>query len=153
MPDWADATALAPDNVCIEAFEGPSGLRVEWRLRRLYRGGAPPPPHIAAEARDERTGAVLIDLKSGRFRPAEASKLPCGAADAPTEGLGPHATPAPDTLAFDRIGERLFALKRRPRPGSVVELVLEAHDARDGAALWATPLLQLEATRPPPLRQ
>jgi hypothetical protein len=152
MPDWADATPISPQTVLVDTAEGPSGIRLRWRVRRLYHGGAPPPPQIAAEARDERTGAILIDPRTGRFRSVAAPETTFGEAETKPRDLGEHATLTPDTIDLGRVGDRLFALKLRSQPGGGAEIVLEARDAH-GSTLWETPIQQIERARPPPLRQ
>ena len=152
MPAWANDTPISPQTVLVDTEEGPSGILLRWRIRRLYHGGAPPSPQIAAEARDERAGAILIDPRTGRFRSVAALEPTFGKAETGPQNLAEHATPTPDTLDVGRVGDWLFALKLRSQPGGASEIVLEARDAY-GGTLWETPIRQVESARPPPLRQ
>jgi hypothetical protein len=149
----SDAAPISPQTLRVDAAEEPSGIRVRWRVRRLYHGGAPPPAQIVAQARDEHAGAILIDPNTGRFRSVAASETVFGETESEPADLGPHAAPTPDTLAIGRAGDRLFALRRRSRPGGVAEITLEAREAGNDGTLWETPLAQIESARPPPLRQ
>jgi len=153
MPDWADDAPISPQTLRVDAAEEPSGVRVRWWVRRLYRGGAPPPAKIAAQARDEQAGAILIDPKTGRFQSVAAAETAFDETEPGPADLGPHAAPTPDTIAIGRAGDRLFALRHRSRPGGVAEITLEARDAGNNSTLWETPIAQIESARPPPLRQ
>jgi hypothetical protein len=152
MPDWANETPITPQTVLVDTAEGPSGILLRWRVRRLYHGGAPPPPQVAGEAREERAGAILIDPKTGHFRSVAAPEMTFGEAETGPQELGEQVTPTPDTLGLGRVGDWLFALKLRSQPGGAAEIVLEARDAH-GRTLWETPIQQIESPRPPRLRQ
>jgi hypothetical protein len=154
MPDWAAQAGSGADAVAIDALETPAGIQLRWRLRRPYRGGAPPPAHIEAQSSEEATGAVVVDPATARITPA-AAQAQASAASAPRDAprdLGPHAKPAPDIFALDRVGDRLFALK----VGAAADnsgVTLEASDARNGTLLWRTPLTASPAGRPTPQRR
>jgi hypothetical protein len=155
MPDWAAQAGISADAVAIDASEMPAGIQLTWRLRRPYRGGAPPPPHIEARSSDEATGSVVVDPATARVIPAAVPAQGSAASSvqriAPRD-LGPHAKPAPDIFALDRVGDRLFALK----VGAAVDhpgVMLEASDARDGTLLWRTPLTTGPVGRPTPQRK
>jgi hypothetical protein len=143
MPDWVGKTGLAPDAVQIEAAEDTDGIRLQWRLRQPYRGGAPPPPDIARAAQREVTGAVVIDPTASQFHPAtpRASTLPMSGADAPT------VSSDPTVYALDRVGDVDFALKAKG-----AGLSLEARDG-DGTLRWELPLAELPQSRPMPQRK
>jgi hypothetical protein len=153
MPDWAKEAGREADAVRIEASENPAGIEISWCVRRPYRGGAPPPAQIAAQARNEITGTILLDPESGR---AVVTPTPAAPAEevppAPLE-LEPYATPTPDVVALDRIGDRLFVLKAHAQAGQSALVALEARDARDGSTIWEAPLAEIEKARPKPQRK
>ena len=144
MPDWAAKTGLTPDAVEVEASEVPGGIRLDWNLRQLYRGGAPPPEHIATEAREAVRGAAIVDPNAARATPA-ALAPPGPPKPSP---FAAEATPDPSVFALDRVGDRVFALKAQG-----ASLVLEARDARTGGVVWQAPLAERRASRPTPLRK
>jgi len=150
MPDWAAQAGTERDALQTEASQVPTGIRLAWRLRRPYRGGAPPPRHIEAQAREESTGAIVVDVNSGQVAPADAA-APAAARMAPAD-LGPHAKPEPDVYALDRVGDRLFALRAQAGPDQAV-VTLEARRAGDGSVLWRVPLTQAQPGRPTPQRK
>jgi hypothetical protein len=143
MPDWAAKTGLAPDALQVEASEVPGGVRLQWNLRQLYRGGAPPPPHITSRAQEEVTGAAIVDPNTSRITPA----TPAPPVAPRTTASVRDASPDPNVFALDRVGATVFALKAK---GAGV--VLEARDARHGTALWELPLVEQRAGRPTPQR-
>jgi hypothetical protein len=153
MPAWAQEAGREAEAVQLQASETPAGIALAWRVRRPYRGGAPPPAQIAAQARHEVTGAILIDPESGRAEPTPTPAAP--SEDTPPAALerGPYATPTPDVVALDRIGDRVFVLKAQAQTGPSVLVALEARDAQDGSTLWETPLAELEKARPTPPRK
>lgn len=152
MPDSTEGGGLEADAVRIEASESPAGIIVSWHVRRPYRGGAPPPAQIAAQACDETTGAILIDPESGRAAPAPTPPPSEDAAPAPPD-LGLYAAPTPDVVALDRIGDRLFVLKAQAEAGKSARVALEARDIRDGSTIWEAPLGEIEKARPKPQRK
>ena len=138
MPDWA-LTGLAPDAVQVTAAEMPEGVELRWRIRKPYRGGAPPPREISAQAEDALTGSLVVDPKASRVVSAA--------------GPGPdHDTESrqqsPASTAAGMADDRTFTLDST---GS--ELVLEARAGADNQLLWRLPLAPLRASRPPPLRK
>jgi hypothetical protein len=152
MPDWAVQAGTAADAVQVDTEETPTGIRLTWRLRRPYRGGAPPPASIAAKHSEESVGAVVVDPESGRFVPV-TDFAPPRPRTAPTAAeLGPHAKPAPNIVAFERVGDRLFTLKAETMPGKRT-VTLEARDASNGSMLWEAPLTEDSASHPMPQRQ
>jgi hypothetical protein len=153
MPDWAQEAGTEPDAVRIEASEHPAGITIAWRVRRPYRGGAPPPAQIAAQARNEMTGSLLIDPESGRVVPTTTPIAPSEEVSPALPDLGPSATPTSDVVALDRIGDRLFVLKAPAQAGQSVLVALEARDARDGSIIWEAPLAEVEQARPTPQRK
>ena len=140
MPDWAGITGLAPDAVQVTAAEVADGVRLGWRIRQPYRGGAAPPPTVSAQAQSTMTGSVVVDPKTSRV--------------VPTAGPGPvHEFEAqqdrePGAKGTGQGGERTFTLDNA---GS--ELVLEARGGPDNQLLWRLPLATARASRPPPLRK
>jgi hypothetical protein len=153
MPDWAQEAGMEADAVHIEASENPAGIEISWRLRRPYRGGAPPPARIAAQARNESTGAILIDPESAQVVPTPTPAVSSEEAPPAPAAPGPYAPPTPDVVAVDRIGDRLFVLKVQERAGQAALVTLEARDAQDGSTVWEAPLAEVEKTRPKPQRK
>src|SRR5262249_1442749 len=129
MPAWAQTTGLAPDAVQVTAAEAPEGLQLRWRIRRPYRGGAPPPHEISASAANPVTGSLLVD-------PAAASVV-SAAGPGPDRDIDPHQQgQEPNrSAATARADDRTFTLEII---GS--ELVLEAHAGPDNHLLWRLPL-------------
>jgi len=153
MPDWAQEAGREADAVRVEASEHPAGLAMAWRMRRPYRGGAPPPVQIAAQARNESTGAILLDPESGQVVPTPTRAAPTEDVPPVPPELGPYAPSTPDVVARDRIDDRLFVLKAQAQAGPSALVVLEARDARDGSMIWETPLAEIEQARPTPQRK
>jgi len=153
MPDWATDAGTDPDAVVITAAEAPTGIEVSWRVRRPYRGGAPPPHQIAMEAQRETVGSVVVDPTTGRITSTTASASGPKEAGLSAPDLGPHATPSSEIIAFDRVGDRLFALKSQPRPDRSAQGALEARNAHDGSTIWEASLGETQAARPSPRRQ
>lgn len=141
LPDWAARADL--DDIQIGASEAAGGIRLDWTLRRLYRGGAPPPRDMTPDAQEPATGSIVID-------PDTASAAPAGAATPVPPALQSHPETSsdPSVYALDRIGDRLFALRAQ---GS--DTVLVARDARTGEVLWETPLSSQRNGGPTPLRK
>jgi hypothetical protein len=150
MPDWAQDAGREADAVRVEASEHPAGLAIAWRVRRPYRGGAPPPAQIAAQARNASIGAILLDPESGQVVPTPTRAAPTEEVPPVPPELGPYAPSTPDVVARDRIGDRLFVLKAQAQAGPSALVVLEARDARDGSLIWETPLAEIEQARPTP---
>lgn len=144
MPHWAAKTGLTQDSVEVEASEVPDGIRLDWNLRQLYRGGAPPPEHIATETRGAVRGATIVNPNAARSIPA----APTSPGPPKPSPFAAEATSDPSVFAHDRVGDRVFALKAE---GS--SLVLEARDARTGGVVWQTALAERHASRPTPLRK
>lgn len=144
MPDWAAEIGLAADAVQVEASEAVDGIRIQWRMRQPYRGGAAPPPEIAAKAREEATGGVIVDPNTAGLKPAvpESPTVPRRAA------VSRPASADSSVFALDREGDRVFALEAKDSG-----VTLEARDARDNSVLWRLPLAAQRASHPPPLRK
>ncbi|MER9526084.1 PQQ-like beta-propeller repeat protein [Mesorhizobium sp. M0292] len=149
MPDLAGEVGTAPDAVDMEADKTPEGLRLSWRLRRPYRGGAPPPADLSEQTRGETSGAIVLDPEKVVARQAATTRL---APDTvrPVDAIARSAGD-PDVLALDQIGGTAFALRARIASGNT-EVSLEARDASSGSVLWETPLSQHVASKPTPLR-
>jgi hypothetical protein len=141
MPAWAGRTDLAPDAVQVETAEVPDGVRLQWTVRHPYRGGAPPPPHIEAEAQREAHGAVIVDPTTLRVTPT--APTPAAAQDITRAREG---STDPTVLASERVGDTVFALKASG-PG----ITLQARDGR-GTVLWELPLSSQQSRRPTPQR-
>jgi hypothetical protein len=148
MPDWAQEAGREADAVRIEASENPAGIEISWRVRRPYRGGAPPPAQITAQARHEITGSTLIDPETGQVVPTPTPAAASEEVPTTRQELGPYAPPTPDVIALDRIGDRLFVLKALAQTGQSALVALEARDARDGSTIWETPLAEIKQARP-----
>jgi hypothetical protein len=141
MPDWAQTTGLAPDAVLVTAAEVPEGVELRWRIRKPYRGGAPPPRSISAQAENALTGSLVVDPK--------ASRVVFAAGPGPDhDAESVEQSPAPHPPAAGTADDRAFALDST---GS--ELVLEARAGPDNRLLWRLPLATQRASRPPPLRK
>jgi hypothetical protein len=153
MPGWAQEAGREAEAVQIQASETPAGIAIAWRVRRPYRGGAPPPAQIAAQARNEITGAILIDPESGRAEPTSMPATPSQEDPPASLELGPYATPTLDVVALDRLGARVFVLKAQAQTGQSVLIALEARDAQDGSTIWEVPLAEIEKARPSPQRK
>jgi hypothetical protein len=153
MPGWAQEAGREAEAVQIQASETPGGVALAWRVRRPYRGGAPPPAQIAAQARHEVTGAILIDPESGRTEPTPTPVAPSEDILPAALERGLYETLTPDVVALDRIGDRVFVLKAQAQAGPSLLVALEARDARDGSTIWEAPLAELEKARPMPLRK
>jgi hypothetical protein len=152
MPDVSAQEAAAPDAVQIEAAAVPEGIRFAWRVRSPYRGGSPPPAHIAAKALEETTGAVVVDPTAARVVSAGASGSIAGSSTDSPAKVQP-ASPDPNVIALDQVGERAFALKAQAVSGQSMRITLEARDARNGSMLWEVPLAEGPARRPTPPRE
>jgi hypothetical protein len=141
MPEWARTTGLAPDAVQVTASEVPEGVALRWRIRQPYRGGAPPPRTISAQAESATTGSLVVD--------PETSRVVSAADPGPDHEIESHQqSQDPDMLAAGKPDDRTFSLESA---GS--ELVLEARAGPDNRLLWRLPLATQSASRPPPLRK
>ena len=148
MPDWAEV-GTDPDVVQVDAADTPDGVRLDWRIRHVYRGGAPPSAEVREAVPREAAGRLLLNIETGEATATEAAAedaREAGPRDVLREALGPGV------VAADRVDDRVFALKAVPR-GQTLIVVLEAHDARSGALLWEVPLAEQAPSRPAPLRK
>lgn len=159
MPDWGDISGIGFDTVSIEAQKttDPDVVRVSWCVRRPYRGGAAPSVQVQVEASAERSGTVVVDLEMASMISKEP--LPSAESAADLSGdetstvqreLGPYAIPAPEVLAVERIGDRLFSLKTHRSASGATRIALEARDALDGTQLWEVPLAERSAAESSP---
>lgn len=153
MPDWAQETGTEADAVQVEASENPAGIEISWRVRRPYRGGAPPPAQITAQANHEVAGTILIDPDSGQVVRMPTPTTPGEILPPAPPEMGSYISPTSDVVALDRIGDQLFVLKMPAQAGPVATVTLEARDARDGSTIWETPLAEIERVRPTPQRK
>lgn len=152
MPNWATEVGTAPDAVDVEASESADGIRLDWRLRRPYRGGAPPSSEIAAQAAEESAGAVVLDPATAHAKLAGETSSAEIRSPKIVKKLGSHAKSQPDVVAIERVEDRLFALKIKNVADKCL-VSLEARNALDGVTLWVVPLSQHETTRPMPQRK
>jgi hypothetical protein len=152
MPAWAAEAGTEADAVDIRAAPTATGIELAWRVRRPYRGGAPPPHHVSVEAQRESTGAIVLDPATGEVSTVSTALSSAPQPSSPTLDLGPFAKPSPDVIAFDRVGDRVFALKAQPRSNRSTRIALEARDAHDGSSLWGTSLGEIPVAKPSPQR-
>ena len=148
MPDWADAGVDA-DVVQMDAADGSDGVHLDWRVRRPYRGGAPPSTETRAASQNEAAGHLLLNVDTGEAQAIAGGTARVREAPPPPvshEGLGPGV------VAADRVEDRVFALKAVTQ-GQIVAVVLEAHDAASGALRWKLTLAEQAPSRPTPLRK
>jgi hypothetical protein len=152
MPRWAARIDTSSDAVVVDAVETDEGIHIEWRMRRPYRGGAPPPRHVADQVNDEMRGELVLDPETARTS-AAPSALARNAAFATQAAAGePHVSPDPGVVALDRIGDRMFALKVRSVDRKSV-VTLEARNAQDGSTVWEATLVEHASEGPAPLRK
>jgi hypothetical protein len=148
MPEVTSDMLTAPDAIHLRVSEVPEGIILAWSIRRAYRGGAPPPREIAAEARREEAGAVLLDLVSRTARPVATPP----AALANRADVASLTSSSPDTIALSPVGDRLYALKMDAIKG-MSRITLEATNRTNGSTLWRTVLDQHDPERPGPIRK
>jgi hypothetical protein len=144
MPNWAQTTGLASDAVQVTASEMPEGVELRWRIRQPYRGGAPPPRAISANAESAVTGSVIVDPQASRVVSATSSASP----DKEIEASRHQRSSDPHVFAVETADDRTFTLE-----GAGAELALEARAAVDNQLLWRLPLATQRTSRPPPLRK
>lgn len=77
----AEATPSWLDSIEVEA-DGPA-LLLRWVVRRIYKGGAPPPEQIEQRESGVSSGAVRVDVSSGKI-----DTVTTRAASAPTRAPG-----------------------------------------------------------------
>jgi hypothetical protein len=152
MPRWAAQIDTSSDAVVVDAVETDEGIHIEWRIRRPYRGGAPPRRDVAEQVNDEMRGALVLDPDTARTNAAPSARAR-NAAFATQAAIGePHVSPDPGVVALDRIGDRMFALKVRSVDRKSV-VTLEARNAKDGSTVWEATLVERASEGPAPLRR
>ena len=152
MPAWADEAGTAADAVQVSAAETPEGLRIAWRVRRPYRGGAPPPTEVAQRGRLEATGVLLFDPASSTVRAADVADATAARTPSEDDEIGEREVSSdPAVLAVDRIGDRTFTLRTRREPGET-GVTLQARDGT-GAVIWNVVLAEEGAGPPRPIRR
>jgi hypothetical protein len=135
MPDWASSAGLARDALSVDAAESADGLRIEWTVRRPYRGGAPPPDEIARQAQQRARGALVVDPKTAAARAVAPESAPQAAA--PEERDAELTSSDPEVVALAKVEDRIFSLRMREQAeGPVLEI--EARRSSDGTPLWQT---------------
>jgi hypothetical protein len=72
FPDWVSATVLTNESFSYSVRVQGDDLLLEWEAQGRYRGGAPPPAFIQAQANKAATGIVRVDLKTGKVRMVSA---------------------------------------------------------------------------------
>ena len=74
FPDWVAAGIVTGESFRYEVGTKRNDFLFEWEAHARYRGGAPPPAHIQAQAAKKATGTARVDLKTGRVKmlPAES---------------------------------------------------------------------------------
>jgi hypothetical protein len=68
FPDWVSATITTNESFGYSARLEGDDLLLEWEARARYRGGAPPPAYIQAQANKAAGGVARVDLKTGKVR-------------------------------------------------------------------------------------
>jgi hypothetical protein len=76
FPDWVAAGIVTNESFNYRVRVEGNDLLLEWEAHARYRGGAPPPAYIQAQATKAANGIARIDLKTGKVRmlPAESSR-------------------------------------------------------------------------------
>ncbi|HEX8142854.1 MAG TPA: hypothetical protein VF553_09680 [Pyrinomonadaceae bacterium] len=73
FPEWVSAAVVTGEAFRYRvALEG-NILLLEWEAHARYRGGAPPPRHIQAQATKAESGIAHIDLKRGKVKMLSAA--------------------------------------------------------------------------------
>jgi hypothetical protein len=151
MPVWAAQIGTAEPAVHVNAAESGDAIRIEWRVRRPYQGGAPPSSEIAAASRSETAGAIVLDPATARVQAAPLLAAR-GVADAISQEAESHVSADPEIVALDRIGDRTYAVRVRSVGGSS-RVILEASRAGQGTPLWEETLAERKPEGPGPLRK
>jgi hypothetical protein len=94
LPEWATVGEHARETFWMRAQLDDNALRLEWRARTRYGGGAPPPQRIAREAASDAAGVVEVDLETGSVEQLVADDG-AGLADARRPPLGPDDLDGP----------------------------------------------------------
>lgn len=68
FPDWVAATIIMNETFSYSVRLEGDDLLLEWEAQARYRGGAPPPAYIQAQANKAASGVARIDLKTGKVR-------------------------------------------------------------------------------------
>jgi hypothetical protein len=152
IPAWAGEAGSGEDVVQVIATPADDEIHLAWQVRGQYRGGAPPRPDIAVQARRQASGTWRLDLESLSLREAAAVEDAASASDAADAGdRASDVSTDPNVVAIARVGDRLFALKTVRRE-SVTVITLEARGAADGV-LWEVVLGETGAGPPRALRK
>jgi hypothetical protein len=90
LPEWATVGEPGRETFWMRAQLDDNALRLEWRARTRYSGGAPPSARVASEAARDAAGAVRVDLETGSVErlasddggaPADLHRPPLGPDD------------------------------------------------------------------------
>ena len=152
IPAWAVESAAADGAFQVTVTADGNRLHLVWHVRQQYRGGAPPRPDIAAQARRQAAGAWQLNLDTLSLRATDAvdeTAMERDAADA-------HAAPADvssdaSVVALARVGDCLFALTTVRRDSATV-IMLEARGTA-GGVLWQVDLGESGVGPPRALRK
>lgn len=144
LPDWivlSDPDQPFEYDVWAESSE----LVVEWRANAFYSGGAPPPPHIEAQARRQSSGTARVDLSVSTSRDeAAANRAAVDLTAAEIAKLVPADAQSPCV-----VGGRLVYLRGGMR---AAPLELVCVDLGTAKTKWTRSLPDSAPTRPPARR-
>jgi hypothetical protein len=143
-PQWAQGGERL-DAMQVTAVESADGVRLRWHIHQGYGGGAAPSTAVLADAEQDASGEVIVDLQTGHSTSASGAS-PSASIDLPSM---PAAVPDPP--GGEQIGSRRFTLRVEARGASKL-VVLALRDASSGAS-WEAPLGEAAAARPGPLRK
>jgi hypothetical protein len=129
IPAWVEPGATATAQFQIGAELDGAIVRLHWRARARYRGGAAPSRQVLEQAARDEAASVAVDRSSGKVTPLPASP----GAEAMAEPQSDAA--APGVLEQKTIGARRYELALEAGTENV-RTVLRARDAHSGALLW-----------------
>jgi hypothetical protein len=72
LPSWATVSATPSESFDYRVELDRPEIVIYWEARSRYLGGAPPPPQVKQAAATHGTGAVRVNLESGRVRHLQA---------------------------------------------------------------------------------
>jgi hypothetical protein len=153
LPAWAaDTAAGGQGGIDVTASPEDDGIHLAWRVRRQYRGGAPPRPDIAAGARQDAAGAWHVTIDPPGVQDVSAGQSADARSDGSEEAAAlPEPSADPTVVALARAGGCVFALKAEQRGGATV-IALEGQ-GEGGAVLWTVVLAESGGGPPRALRR